>query len=231
MVNMARAAVLALALALGGPAAAAAPGEIDGLVKVKSERFQAAYVLPGADFRSYTQVLIDPTTAAMQKNYRQSINMDTVGLSMMVTKGDVQKIVQAAQTQFNQALERAFDKGGYQRVSAPAANTLRITPYLIDLYVTAPDTQAPGMVRSYVAEAGSATLVYELRDAQTNALLAQVADAQETTNMPMQANSVTNLAEFDQLFQRWADNTVRGLNLLKQASPIPANLKPDQKLD
>jgi hypothetical protein len=231
MLKKLKTAGLALGLALSTPVLAAAPGEIDGLVKVKSSRFQAAYVLPGANFAGYTQVLLDPTTAAMQKNYLQSINADTIGLNMMVTKSDVAKIVATAQTQFDQALARAFDKGGFTRVSAASPQAVRITPYLIDIYVNAPDTMSPGMTRSYVADAGQATLVYEIRDSETNTLLAQVADAQETTNMPMQANSVTNLAEFNQLFARWADNTVTGLNLLKKASPIPKTLTPNQKLD
>lgn len=231
MRNMLNALRVGVALALAMPAVAAPPGEIDGLVRVKASRFQAAYVLPGADFRPYTKVMLDPTVASMAKNYRQSINMDTVGLNMMVTKDDVQRIVQTAQTQFDGALRTAFVKAGYQLASAPGPDVVLLKPYIIDLYVNAPDTQAPGMVRSYVAEAGSATLVYEVRDSQTNAMLAQVADAQDTSNMPMRANSVTNLAEFDQLFARWADNTARGLTLLKQASPIPAKLKPNQKLD
>jgi len=40
---------------------AAPPDSWDGLVKVKSKRLALAYLQPGADFRVYTKVMLDPT--------------------------------------------------------------------------------------------------------------------------------------------------------------------------
>ena len=49
-------------LALAGVVSAAdMPENWDGLVEVKPKRMDAAYLLPGADFRSYTKVMIDPS--------------------------------------------------------------------------------------------------------------------------------------------------------------------------
>src|SRR5262245_11029369 len=41
--------------------AAKAPDTWDGLIKVKSKRADAVYLQPGADFRPYTKVMLDPT--------------------------------------------------------------------------------------------------------------------------------------------------------------------------
>jgi hypothetical protein len=40
--------------------AAAPPTEWDGLVQVPSKRLDHVYLQPGADFRGYTKVMLDP---------------------------------------------------------------------------------------------------------------------------------------------------------------------------
>jgi hypothetical protein len=81
-------------------------------------------------------------------------------------------------------------------------------------------------------EAGEATLVVEARDSTTGALLGRVLDRRETRSSGrMQVTtSVTNLSDFEALFRRWADTCVKGLGELKAQSPVPADLKPKQKL-
>jgi hypothetical protein len=62
--------------------------------------------------------------------------------------------------------------------------------------------------------------------------MGRVLDRRETrgtTGMQM-ATSVSNQAEFRQLFKQWAGITVKGLEELKAHSPVPADLKPKQKL-
>jgi len=124
-----------------------------------------------------------------------------------------------------------FGKGGYTIVTEPGEDVLRVRSAVIDLYVNAPDTMSAGRSRSYTAEAGEATLVLELRDSVTNALLGRVLDRRETRGMPGISNSVTNLAEFRDLARQWAGISVKGLNSLKSHSPIPDPLKPGQKLN
>ena len=110
---------------------------------------------------------------------------------------------------------------------------LRISPGVANLYVNAPDVMSAGRSRSYTANAGEATMVLELRDSQTNALLGRVLDRRETRDsMGMaQATSVTNVADFRMLFKSWAGICVKGLETLKSVSPIPDPLAPGQKLN
>jgi len=44
------------------------------------------------------------------------------------------------------------------------------------------------------------------------------------------ATSVTNTSDFRALFKQWAGVTTAGLANLKAISPVPADLKPKQKL-
>jgi hypothetical protein len=58
-----------------------------------------------------------------------------------------------------------------------------------------------------------------------------VLDRRETQRSTMQmTTSVTNLAEFRTLFKAWASTAVKGLQELKDQSPVPEDLKPKQKL-
>ena len=61
---------------------------------------------------------------------------------------------------------------------------------------------------------GEATLVIELRDSPTGALLGRVLDRRETLDTGMQwSNRVTNTSDFRNLFKAWASITVKGTGI------------------
>src|SRR5438067_1303862 len=67
--------IIVMALALGVTAAQAAPPATwEHLVLVKSKQFDAVYIAPGADFRGYRKVMIDPTEIAFEKNWQKEYN-------------------------------------------------------------------------------------------------------------------------------------------------------------
>jgi len=108
---------------------------------------------------------------------------------------------------------------------------LRNRTGVLNLYLNAPDVQAAGRSRTFTANAGEATLVIEVRDSITGALMGRVVDRRETRDTGMQmASSVTNLSDFRALFKQWASTSVAGLEELKAQSPVPLDLKPGQKL-
>ena len=101
---------------------------------------------------------------------------------------------------------------------------------VLDLDVNAPlgDT---GMRTTWIITAGQASLIVEVRDTVTNALLGRVADRRETQDLGRQiATSATNIYDFRLLFTRWADICVRALGELKSVSPVPTDLKALQSL-
>lgn len=229
---------LGLALAvLATPLAAqdTPKGSYDGLIEVKSSRFDDAFLLPGADFRGYDKVMLDGADVAFRKDWLRNMN-NSRQLSGRVSEADAKKILSLVKADTGEIFAKAFAKGGYTVVAAPGERVLRVTPAVTNLYVNAPDTMSAGRTMTFTTEAGEATLVLELRDSLTNALLARVVDRRVAEHMgsfgnrPALSNSVTNKADFERAASNWATASVKGLQMLKDGSPVPAELKPGQKL-
>lgn len=224
-------AALTLVGSFGSALAADAPESWDGLVQVKPKRLDAAYLLPGADFRQYTKLMIDPTEVAFQKDWQRRIN-DRRRLSDRVDDEQAQKILAAARTNFDDVFVEEFTKAGYTIVKQPGPDVLRISTAVVNLYINAPDTVSAGRSYSYTTEAGEATLVLEVRDSLTNALMGRALDRRETQGGAGRqiTTSVTNQVEFRALFRQWASIAAKGLAELASHSPVPADLKPGQKV-
>ncbi|WP_454758428.1 DUF3313 family protein [Caulobacter segnis] len=216
-------ALAGLTLAGGGTALAEKPpAEWDGLVRIKARKFKLAYLLPGVDFRTYDKVMLDPTEIAFEKNWKRDYNMSSPAETL--TDRDLQRIAEEGRAGAGAILAKAYAAGGYPVVAAPAPDVLRVRTALVNIEVTAPDLQSPGIVRTYARDAGVATLVVEARDSMTGALLGRAVDAQEAGDMPTgQRNRVTNRADFARIMEAWARNAVKGLDELKALSPINAD--------
>jgi hypothetical protein len=215
------------------PAFSAEPSAAwDGLIEVKAKRMDAAYLMPGADFRPYDKVIIDATQVAFHKDWMKNVNRATPGISRDLTEADAARIAAAARSNFGDLFAEAFRSGGYEVVTVPGSRVLRLTPAVINLYINAPDAMSAATTRTYTLEAGEATLVLEARDAVTGALLGRVLDRRETrgTGRLQLSSSVINLSDFRALIRRWAEICVTGLAELKAQSPLPDNLQPGQKL-
>ena len=220
------------AIAVAGLADAASnspPENWDGLTEVKSKSLDLAYLLPGADFRPYSKVMLDKTVVAFRKDWMKNMS-DTRDLSRRIDDEDAAQIMAAAQAGFEDVFEKEFQKAGYAVVTEPGPDVLRVSTGVANLYINAPDVMAPGRSRSYTANAGQATLVLEVRDSRTNTLLGRVVDQRQTRDMVGQASRVTNTADFKSLFRQWAGICTKGLGSLKAISPIPTDLKRKQKL-
>ena len=204
----------------------------DGLVQVKPKRVDAAYLLPGADFRPYTKLMIDPVEVAFQKDWAKNYNRDATTLSQRLTQEDIDRISKAARDNFTEVFTEEYKKAGLEIVTAPGPDVLRVRPGVVNLYITAPDTMTSGRSRTFTTEAGQATLFLEVRDSTSGALLGRALDQRATRNTGRVqiSNSVTNLSDFRVLFKQWADISIKGFQELREMSPVPADLKPGQKL-
>lgn len=203
----------------------------DGLVEVKPKHFDAAFLMPGADFRPYRKVMLDPATVAFRKDWMKRVNSAT-RLSERISQEDAERIAAAARDNFTEVFSESFQKAGYEIVTAPGVDVLRVRAGVVDLYIAAPDTQSSGRSRTYSMEAGEATLFLEVRDSSSGALLGRVLDQRATRNTGSLkvTNQVTNLSDFRALFRKWADISVKGHDNLRKLSPVPEELKPGQKL-
>ncbi len=146
--------------------------------------------------------MVDPTQVAFHKDWMKDMN-DRRDLSRKVTEEQAKDIIDAARTNFADVFIEVFGKAGYTLVTAPGADVLRISPGISNLYINAPDVMSAGRSRTYSANAGEATMILELRDSQTGALLGRVLDRRETRDsMGMQqANRVTNTSGLPRIVQ------------------------------
>jgi hypothetical protein len=221
------AAVLMAGLSPAITQAADAPADWDGLVKVKSKRLDLVYLLPGADFRTYTKVMLDPTEVAFKKNWVRDYNSSSLGTTRRLDDSQAQQIMKAVGTGMEDIFTKTFTNAGYQVVTAPGPDVLRVRTGVVNLDVAAPDVMTAGRSTVFSEDAGEATLVLEARDSQTGALLGRALDRQAAgDSRPYLRNSVTNVADFQRVFERWAKASVDGLAKLKAMSPIGAGGAP-----
>jgi hypothetical protein len=181
-----------------------APTEWDGLQLVKRAGLDLVYVKPGATLKQYRRVMLDPVQISFDKNW------DPEGDSISKIRGrvDPEKIKTELAELFQEVSRRELEqKGQYPVVDAPGEDVLRVSAALVDLYINAPDKQEAGRSYSYVVDAGTVTFVAELRDSQTNTLLARVIDKEQGDDFGYLqiANSVTNSAEARRMIAKWSD--------------------------
>lgn len=221
---------VALTVLLAAPSvvAAKAPDTWDNLIKVNSKKLEAVYLLPNADFRPYTKVMLDPAQVAFQQNWRSNINDASVGLDNRITDADATKIADTARSGFESIFAKAYADAGYQVVTTPGPDVLRLVTGVLNLSIDAPDT-GMSMATTYTAEAGEATVVIEARDSLTNAVLGRAVDQRAAGDMPGMRTSATNREDFEDLFKTWAKSSVQGLNELKAMSPIDAEGQPSKR--
>jgi hypothetical protein len=216
-------AIVATLLLAPATALAVLPPEMADLVKVKSKRLAEVYLLPGTDFKVYKKVMIDPAQVSFNKNWQKDMKRSASLTSGRISDDQAKQIAEAARSAVGEIFQEAFKKAGYELVTAPAADVLRLTPAVINLYVNAP--AGGNATRTYAMEAGEATLVLAVRDSVSGALIGMALDKRDTRTAmsgPVLADSVTNRGEFEVLFRRWAEIAVKGFNELREAPPIAA---------
>jgi len=172
----------------------------DGLQLVQRKGLDLLYVKPGATLSAYNKVMIDPVEVAFSKDWKPS--------SMQVSARDREKIRTGLAEGFREVfIKELHEKGGYQVVDSAGPDVLRVTAGIIELYIEAPDTNRTSSIsRSWVVSAGQMTLVGELRDSESGAILARVADrsgGRDTGRMEWATGS-SNRAEARRIMGQWA---------------------------
>lgn len=194
----------------------------EGLVKVKSPRADAVYLAPGVDFSAYTKIMLTPTEVAFRRNFLRDYNRTAFG-GQRITDSEANDITNAVRTGFEQIFEEEFRRGGYQVVTEPGPDVLWLRTAVANLYIAAPEQMTAGRVRTYSYDAGQATLIIEARDSVSHAILGRAIDNRIAgDNTAARRTSVSNRADFEQMFRTWARASVRGLDNLKAQPPVTA---------
>jgi hypothetical protein len=200
------------------PPAAATPGAAtDNLRLVSSTRSRRVYVAPGADLSHVNRIILEPTEVAFADNWVRDFNRTR--RSGRLTDRDAERIRNEVSTGMGDVFSRAFQNAGYQIVGAPGPDVVRVLTKVANLSVTAPDVRASARSRTYSRTAGQATLILEVRDSQTSAVLGRTLDGRIAGDTRTSLrNAVTNRADFRRMFQAWASAAIDDLAALKTAS-------------
>ena len=218
--KMAIAATAATLLMLAAPAAPLAQDSWEGLQKVRSSKLDEAYLLPGADFRTYTKVMLDPIQVSFSRHWEREMARPGATARPRVTAADADRLRAMMSEDFTRILAADLAEAGFEVATAAGPEVLRLTPVLTNVYINAPDTTQAVRVMSYTFEAGEATLAIEARDSEFGQLLGRAVDKRRTAYNPhlQWTNEITNRADFERLFRTWSGIVVDGIEALQSAS-------------
>lgn len=203
------------------PAGAVRPPENwDGLIRVPGKRVDLLYLKPEANVRPYTRIMFDPPEIAFDKHWRRNYERSVPGHLGRLSDKEIRAAIDDGRQMLVDAYAAAFRKAGYEIVSEPDEDVLRLSIALLNVQIVAPDELVAGRVDTFSEEAGRATLVLEVRDSLSGTLLGRVVDLEILDDsIPMLRTRVSNRSDFDEQFRDWARISAEGLNALKSAPP------------
>ena len=187
----------------------------DGLVSRKSrslDQVRTAAAWPAA----YQSIHIPPIAVEFQP-FRDANAIQRP--SSRPSSTDVKRASQEMAQTLRASLQASLQKAGYSVAAAPGPGVLVLKTSLEDVRVNAPEDAYGGAgAKSYVREAGEATLHIEGFDGASNGKVLLINDrARPRSHMPGvdRANSVTTRFWFQDVFDNWADSVARELPAAK----------------
>src|SRR5262249_25219735 len=152
------------------------------------------------------------TEVAFAKNWQRDYNRTTSSLSSRVSDSDIQSAISDGVKAANDIFTEAWTKGGFQVVSEPGPDVLKVKTGVVNISVNAPDSMSAGRSYSFSPETGRATLFVEARDSLTGALLGRAVDQRIVgEHSAAWRTSVSNRGDFRDQVQQWAKISVRGM--------------------
>jgi uncharacterized protein DUF3313 len=201
-IGFAFAALLAATAAVG-----ATKGPEEGLVARHSSVLDDVRVAPGA--AAYRKANIAPIEVSYRKDWPRDAN--TIQSRHQSPEED-RRLAQDMAAGLRTALEGALRERGYELVGAPGPGVLVLRARLEDLQVNAPEHSTVPYTKTFVREAGEATLRLEGVDGASGDRVVLVRDhgkARFGMRGAERATDVSNRFWFDELFQRWAGDVAK----------------------
>jgi hypothetical protein len=178
------------------------PTEWDGLVRRDNPSVDMLFVLPEASLAGYKRVRLAPLQVAFHRDWNP--NATRRGANRL-SAADFERIRSTLAQAFATTAAAELARGGYTVVTEAGEDVLDVTPFIVNLVITAPDTRTPG-VTTFTANAGQMTLVAELLDSETGQVLARVVDHQRARSSGtfQLTTNVSNLGAARPIIARWA---------------------------
>ena len=178
----------------------------DGLFPVRDSRADQAWARPDVDLTQYSKVMLQ----SIGIEYRPGGESGRTLSSR--SSGGPYEVTEEQKDRFEELMRETFlDELGksehFTIVSEPGPDVLLIRGGLLDVVSYVPPD--PVGVRSdiYLSRVGEATIVIELRDSITEAILARAVDrraAEQMTGAWQASNRVTNATEVRRMARTWA---------------------------
>ena len=208
IVGLCAAAVLVIATHAQEPVGTAAAEAKDEMVQVRT-RFKDTWVHPDADIGHYSKILLGEAdfefrdvgpTQRTRSSLRSTSNKQEFGIA----ESDREKFKQVVGDAFRKEMERSKK---FEIVDRAGPHTMLVQGAVMDIVSHVPPAMV-GRGEVYMSSVGEATLILELLDSETGAVLAYVEDRRKMEkpgggridSMTMPTNSVTVWSDVG----RWA---------------------------
>jgi uncharacterized protein DUF3313 len=193
----------------------------DGLVRVPSSgRYSIVYRAPDVSFARYRRVMLDRTGVAFKRTWERD--------NMRMKHEDIEELRQQAAESFrDELMMEIVRRGGFMLTDVAAPDVLRIRPYIVRLDIAAPTAGTIQSMSTYVRSSGSMSLVVELHDAASGAIIARIIHnepSREFGNL-VRADQIFNSAEARGAFIKGAELTHEAINYA-QAERAPPTVVP-----
>jgi hypothetical protein len=178
----------------------------DGLHRVDHSQAEFAWARPDFDISGYSKIL--PVSSGFE--YRKATNQGRTAAER--NRGGPYIIDDSARERFESMVAEVFQEElgkmeNWEFVTEPGPDVMILRGGMLDIFTNVPPDNQAGRVSQYVSAVGQATLVLELRDSQTNTVLARSIDrrwAERPGGQMFEANRVTSMAEARRLVRMWA---------------------------
>ena len=188
----------------------------DGLHKVDNSQADMAWAKPDFDISGYTKIML----VGSGIEYAPAKNKGRT--SMERSRGGPYFIDDDTRARFEEQVRETFLEEmkkieRYELVNEAGPDVMMVRGALLNVvsYVPEDSMSSAGRNSIYLSSVGEATLVLELRDSETGAILARSIDrraAEQMGGMMIESNRVTNAAEVRRLVRFWATRLREGLD-------------------
>jgi len=176
----------------------------DGLYPVENPRADAAWARPDVDITGYSKIMLEGVGVQFRPGARSRVNRASSASDYYeVTPARKQRLKEIFAERFREELAKSTQ---FTLVSEPGPDVLLIRGELIDVVSYVPPETA-GRYEIFLESIGEATLVLELIDSASDAIIARVVDrraAQSVARGFQRSNRATNAVEVRRLAGIWA---------------------------
>ena len=186
----------------------------DGLHKVENAQADAAWARPDFDISSYNKIMLVGAGIEYtpETNKGRTSRDRSRGGPFFIddsTRERFEKLVAETFTDEMSKIEK------FTLVDEPGPDVMIVWGGLLDVTSYVPPDNLSGRSEIFISTVGAATLVLELRDSESNTILARSVDrraAERQSGVMTNSNRVTNSAEVRRLIRFWARRLRDGLD-------------------